>query len=79
MTRIWELDLAHFHRTTALAVGLVHGLHPVAELKHREMELAMEMAVRPPIAVAGVLRAVVGAEHLPLDDALRVERDGVRR
>ena len=32
-----------------------------------------------PLAVAGVLRAVVGAEHLPLEDALRVERDAVRR
>ena len=31
------------------------------------------------VAVAGVLRAVVGAEHLPLEDALRVERDAVRR
>ena len=37
------------------------------------------MAAQPPIAVVGVLRAVVGAEHLPLDDALRIERHGVRR
>lgn len=55
-----ELDLAHFHRTTALAVGLVRELHPVAVLKQRAMELAMEIADQPPIAVAGVLRAVVG-------------------
>ena len=32
-----------------------------------------------PKAVAGVLRAVVGAAHLPLEDALRVEREAVRR
>lgn len=43
------------------------------------VELAEELAAQPPIAVAGVLRAVVGAEHLPLEDALRIERDAVRR
>ncbi len=64
---------------TALAIGLVHELHPVAELKARALELAEELAAQPPIAVAGVLRAVVGAEHLPLEEALRSERDAVRR
>jgi enoyl-CoA hydratase/carnithine racemase len=64
---------------TALAIGLVHELHPVAELKSKAIELAEELAAQPPIAVAGVLRAVVGAEHLPFEDALRVERDAVRR
>ncbi len=64
---------------TALAVGLVHEIHPVAELKARAIELAEELSAQPPIAVAGVLRAVVGAEHLPLEDALRIERDAVRR
>ncbi len=64
---------------TALAIGLVHELHPVADLKPRAIELAEELASQPPLAVAGVLRAVVGAEHLPLEDALRVERDAVRR
>lgn len=64
---------------TALAIGLVHELHPVAELKARAIDLAEELAAQPPIAVAGVLRAVVGAEHLPLEDALRVEREAVRR
>ena len=64
---------------TALDIGLVHELHPVAELKDRAVDLAMELAAQPPLAVAGVLRAVVGAEHLPLEDALRVEREAVRR
>lgn len=64
---------------TALAIGLVHELHPMSELKTRAIDLAEELAAQPPIAVAGVLRAVVGAEHLPLEDALRVERDAVRR
>lgn len=64
---------------TALAIGLVHELHPVAELKAKAVELAEELAAQPPIAVAGVLRAVIGAEHLPLEEALRIERDAVRR
>jgi enoyl-CoA hydratase/carnithine racemase len=63
---------------SALAMGLVHELHPMADLKARAVELAQELAAQPPIAVAGVLRAVVGAEHLSLDDALRVEREAVR-
>ncbi len=56
---------------TALAIGLVHEVHPVAELKARAVELAEELAAQPPIAVAGVLRAVVDGERLPLDEALR--------
>lgn len=64
---------------TALAMGLVHEIHPIAELKNRAITLAEELAQKPPIAVAGVLRAVVGAEHLPLDQALRVEREAVMR
>ncbi len=62
----------------ALAIGLVHELHPVQVLKHKAIELAEELAAQPPIAVAGVLRAVVGAEHLPLEAALQVEREAVR-
>jgi enoyl-CoA hydratase/carnithine racemase len=64
---------------TALAIGLVHEVHPVGELKRRAIALADELAAQPPLAVAGVLRAVVGAEHLPLEDALRVEREAFRR
>ncbi len=63
----------------ALAIGLVHEVHPIGVLKSKAIELAEELAAQPPIAVAGVLRAVVGGEHLPLEDALRVERDAVRR
>ena len=64
---------------TALAIGLVHEVHPIDELKARAFDLAEELAAQPPLAVAGVLRAVVGAEHLPLDEALRIEREAVRR
>ena len=54
-------------------------IQPIGDLKRRAIEFAEELAAQPPLAVAGVLRAVVGAEHLPLEDALRVERDAVRR
>ncbi len=64
---------------TAFAIGLVHEIHPIGELKARAIELAEELAAQPPIALAGVLRSVVGAEHLPLEDALRIEREAVRR
>jgi enoyl-CoA hydratase/carnithine racemase len=64
---------------TALAIGLVHELHPLSELKAQAFELADELAAQPPIAVAGVLRAVVDGEQLPIDAALRLERDAVRR
>ena len=64
---------------TALAIGLVHELHPVAELKAKAIALAEELAAQPPIAVAGVLRAVVGGEDRSFEEALRLERDAVRR
>jgi enoyl-CoA hydratase/carnithine racemase len=50
---------------TALALGLVHEAHPVGDVKRRAIELADELAAQAPLAVAGMLRAVVGAEHLP--------------
>ena len=65
--------------STTLAIGLVHELHPVAELKARAVEPAEELAVQPPLAVAGALRAIVAGEQLPLEEALRLERDAVRR
>lgn len=64
---------------TALSIGLVHEIHPVGDLKAKAIELAEDLAAQPPLAVAGVLRAVVGAGELPLEAALRVEREAVRR
>ncbi len=62
----------------ALDVGLVHEVHPLSELKAKTHELALDLATRPPIAVAGVLRAVVSGEELPLEEALDLEREAVR-
>lgn len=58
----------------ALRIGLVQSIHPVGELKAAALALAQELAEQPPLAVAGVLRCVVGAGDRPLTDALAEER-----
>ena len=63
----------------ALRNGLVHALHPVSDLKAAAQALGEELATKPPIAVAGVLRCVVGAADKPLPEALAEERRAYRR
>ncbi len=63
----------------ALRIGLVQEVHPLAKLKDAAQALARELASMPPVAVAGVLEAVVGAGSAPLDEALAVERRAVHR
>jgi enoyl-CoA hydratase len=63
----------------ALAIGLVHSIHPISELKDAAMALARELARKPPIAVAGVLASVLGAQDKSLASALDEERRAVRR
>jgi enoyl-CoA hydratase/carnithine racemase len=58
----------------ALRYGLVHAIHPMSDLKAAAQALGEELAARPPIAVAGVLRCVVGAADRPLPEALAEER-----
>jgi enoyl-CoA hydratase len=58
----------------ALRIGLVHSIHPLAMLKSAAMELARELAEKPPLAMAGALRCIVGAGEKPLLEALGVER-----
>jgi enoyl-CoA hydratase/carnithine racemase len=58
----------------ALRNGLVHAVHPVSELKAAAQALAEQLAAKPPIAVAGALRCVVGAADKSLADALADER-----
>lgn len=58
----------------ALRIGLVHEVHPLSQLKSAALALARRLAAAPPIAVAGILRCVVGGEHSPLDEAIREER-----
>ncbi|MCS5628474.1 MAG: enoyl-CoA hydratase-related protein, partial [Planctomycetes bacterium] len=52
---------------------------PLDELRSRAHALAQELAAMPPIAVAGVLRCVVGCEESTLEEALAEERRGVMR
>lgn len=63
----------------ALRIGLVQEVHPLDELKTAAHSLARELAAMPPIAVAGVLRCVVGAGGASLDEALAAERAAVQR
>jgi len=48
-------------------------------LKTAAHAIAEDLAAMPPIAVAGVLRCVVGAGNASLDEALAAERAEVMR
>ncbi len=61
----------------ALGIGLVSEVCPNDRLQPRAQELARELAAMPAAAVAGVLRCVVGAGDLSLDEALAEERHAV--
>ncbi|MDE0886229.1 MAG: enoyl-CoA hydratase/isomerase family protein [Myxococcota bacterium] len=63
----------------ALRIGLVQEVHPLSELKAAALSLARELAAMPPVAVAGVLRCVVGAGEAPLAEGLAAERAAVLR
>jgi enoyl-CoA hydratase/carnithine racemase len=63
----------------ALRMGLVQEIHPLDQLKDAAQAMARELAAMPPIAVAGVLRCVVGAGDAPLEEALAAERAAVMR
>jgi enoyl-CoA hydratase len=63
----------------ALRIGLVHEVWPNSELQQRAQELAKELAAMPSIAVAGVLKCVVGAGEESLEEALVAERGAVMR
>ena len=63
----------------ALRMGLVRSIHPIAELKAAAMALAQELAEKAPLAVAGALRCIVGADERTLDEGLREERKAFLR
>ncbi|MCH8051671.1 MAG: enoyl-CoA hydratase/isomerase family protein [Chloroflexi bacterium] len=60
-------------------IGLVHEVWPNDELQQRAHDLAQRLAEGPAIAVAGVLRSVVGAEDKTLEEALAEERRAVMK
>jgi enoyl-CoA hydratase/carnithine racemase len=61
----------------ALRIGLVHEVWPIAELFQRARALADELAAMPALAVAGMLRCVVGAGEKPLAEGIAEERRAV--
>jgi len=58
----------------ALRIGLVHEVWPLSELFDRALALAEELAAQPALAVAGMLRAIVGAQDRTLAENLALER-----
>jgi enoyl-CoA hydratase len=61
----------------ALAIGLVHEVWPLAELKNRAIALAEELAAQPALAVRGVMQVAVGSEDRALGELLQAERAAV--
>jgi enoyl-CoA hydratase/carnithine racemase len=50
--------------STALRIGLVSEVVPVAELRARARELACRLVVKPPLALQGTVKAIWDARHL---------------
>jgi enoyl-CoA hydratase/carnithine racemase len=61
----------------ALRIGLVSEVWPLTELFQRADDLACELAEMPAVAVAGVLRSVVGAGEKSLEEGIAEERRAV--
>lgn len=62
----------------ALAIGLVTEVWPLPELKDRAVDLAVELAARPRLAVKGMLEALHDSEHKTLDELLAAERRALK-
>jgi enoyl-CoA hydratase len=58
-------------------IGLVHEVWPLGELFERGQALADELAAQPRIAVAAMLRCIVGAETRTLEESIADERAAV--
>lgn len=61
----------------ALRIGLVNEVWPLGELFERAQALATELAAQPAMAVAGILRCVVGAGEKSLAEGIAAERQAV--
>lgn len=61
----------------ALELGLVTEVWPNAVLRSKAIELAEELAAMPRLAVASMLRCLVGSEDKTLEQSLRDERAAV--
>lgn len=63
----------------ALAAGLVHAVCDPDELDDRAMSLGTELAAKAPLAVAGILDAVVEGATKPLEEGLQHEYAALER
>ncbi len=63
----------------ALEIGLVNEVWPNDQLQQKALELAHELSKQPPLAIAGVLNAVIEGEFIPLEESLQLERKAVHK
>lgn len=61
----------------AFRIGLAHEVWPIEKLFDKAHELAAELADKPALAVAGVLRCVVGSGEKSLAEGIAEERRAV--
>ncbi len=81
--RMHALDMIlrakHISGPEAYRIGLVNEVWPMAELKQKAHELAVELSEMPAGSVAGALRCVVGAGEQSLQEGIYEERQAVLR
>jgi len=63
----------------ALEIGLVNEVWPNDLLQSKAIELAHELSSQPPLAIEGVLKAVIQGEFVPLATAINLEREAVNK
>jgi enoyl-CoA hydratase len=63
----------------AYRIGLVHEVCKPEALLDRARALANELAEKPPLAVAGILKAVIEGGALPLREGLALEYEALER
>ncbi len=61
----------------ALRIGLVNEVWPIGQLFDKAQELAQELASMPVVAIAEMLRCIVGAEGKTLTESIADERQAV--
>jgi enoyl-CoA hydratase/carnithine racemase len=74
MLRARKIGAEEAHR-----IGLVHEVCTAEVLLDRAQALAGELAEKPPLAVAGILEAVIQGGPLPLEEGLALEYRAVER
>ncbi len=63
----------------ALRIGLVHEVCAPEALLDRARALAIELAGKPPLAVSGILKAVIEGGPLPLEEGLALEFEAITK